>query len=437
MTPQSTPRPFAPAWGDIVAVSFATTVAIWAVAYILRLPAISAPPPVLTGWIAVALLAGGYHIGRYSRRGWIGGLHVGLLSGLLNLLILGSAVGGDAPVGAMQSLPLFALASLVISVVLSIFGAAFGNTRRARQAEVPNWTGVLARVQVAAVFVLLIAGGLVTSYRAGLAVPDWPQSFGYNMFLLPLAYMDDAGVFLEHAHRLLGALVGLTSLAVAIFLSLTRLSIKAKALAWAIFAAVVVQGLLGGFRVSEQIVALAGIHGVLGQLIFGAVVALAVIVTDRWLGDVKYKYSDSALFDRPLTIALLAMLVAQVAVGAHMRHSHQADLLHLHITLGVFVLGLAIATAVRAWGLHSDVPLLRRAGGGLMHIVILQVVLGIVTLITGALGAQEPTFGQAMAATLHQANGALLLGWTVRLMLWNQRLLKPESAAGSGLRASA
>lgn len=43
----------------------------------------------------------------------------------------------------------------------------------------------LALATVAATFVLILAGGLVTNTGAGLAVPDWPTTFGHNMFLFP------------------------------------------------------------------------------------------------------------------------------------------------------------------------------------------------------------------------------------------------------------
>ena len=65
---------------------------------------------------------------------------------------------------------------------------------------------------------LISSGGLVTGFRAGMAVPDWPNTFGHNMFLFPFTKMT-GGVFYEHAHRLLGSLVGLTALVLAILLS--------------------------------------------------------------------------------------------------------------------------------------------------------------------------------------------------------------------------
>ncbi|MDQ3023303.1 MAG: COX15/CtaA family protein [bacterium] len=180
---------------DILALGFGTSVAMWAMAYILRLPAVGAPASLTTAVLCITLLLGGYFAGRYTRRGWIGGLWTGLLSGGLNMLIVSSAISDHfKPTSSETILPaefgMFTLAALAISAALCIFGAAFGNTRRARQAELPNWTAVLSKVAVAATLILIVAGGLVTSYSAGMAVPDWPSSFGHNMFLLPLSSVD-------------------------------------------------------------------------------------------------------------------------------------------------------------------------------------------------------------------------------------------------------
>ena len=70
----------------------------------------------------------------------------------------------------------------------------------------------LALVTAAVTFVLILFGGLVTNTGAALAVPDWPTTFGHNMFLYPWSKMV-GGIFYEHSHRLIGALVGLLTVA--------------------------------------------------------------------------------------------------------------------------------------------------------------------------------------------------------------------------------
>ena len=53
----------------------------------------------------------------------------------------------------------------------------------------------------------MAVGGLVTSTGSGLAVPDWPNTYGYFMFTFPLSKMV-GGIFYEHGHRLIASAVG-------------------------------------------------------------------------------------------------------------------------------------------------------------------------------------------------------------------------------------
>ena len=70
----------------------------------------------------------------------------------------------------------------------------------------------MAVILACATFPLLFIGGLVTSKGAGLAVPDWPTTFGYNMFLYPWSKMI-GNIFYEHSHRLVASCVGLLTIA--------------------------------------------------------------------------------------------------------------------------------------------------------------------------------------------------------------------------------
>src|SRR5436305_1247793 len=73
----------------------------------------------------------------------------------------------------------------------------------------------LALLTAAATFPLIFMGGLVTSHEAGLSVPDWPNSWGYNMFLFP-PRLWVGGILYEHTHRLMGTIVGMLSIILAI-----------------------------------------------------------------------------------------------------------------------------------------------------------------------------------------------------------------------------
>ena len=100
----------------------------------------------------------------------------------------------------------------------------------------------LALTTVVATFVLILFGGLVTNTGSALAVPDWPTTFGYNMFLYPWSQMV-GGIFYEHSHRLIGSVVGVLTLALAA--ALWREGRRLRVLGLVVVAAVVIQGIFG------------------------------------------------------------------------------------------------------------------------------------------------------------------------------------------------
>ena len=90
---------------------------------------------------------------------------------------------------------------------------------------------------------------------------------------------------------------------------------------------------------------------------------------------------------------------------------------------------LAVFAGVRAWGQHSDVRVIKRRGLGLIHIVGFQLLLGFAAWGMGAPKEINPNLPQALLSTVHQANGALLLAWTVGVLLWNRKVLLPVANA--------
>src|SRR3954462_6469746 len=73
----------------------------------------------------------------------------------------------------------------------------------------------LALLTACATFPLIFMGGLVTSHQAGMSVPDWPNSYGYNMVMFPPSKWV-GGIFYEHTHRLMGTVVGMCAIMLAI-----------------------------------------------------------------------------------------------------------------------------------------------------------------------------------------------------------------------------
>ncbi len=235
------------------------------------------------------------------------------------------------------------------------------------------WLHRFACLSAAATLLLLIAGGLVTSHGVGLAVPDWPNTYGYNLFFFPVSKWM-GGIFYEHTHRLVGAAVGLLTSILALWLygrkarkflrwvgqgliiaAVATLSAaparRADAfvlgltgcLAWAAsffwpmaepaprwlkrlglaaFFLVVLQGVLGGLRVvlfKDQI----GIfHATVAQLFFVLTCSLALFTSPWWQRESARKPHPGRAGLAPWFLGATLLILAQLVLGATMRHQH-------------------------------------------------------------------------------------------------------------------
>ncbi len=433
-----TDRTDRPDRGAILALGFGTTVAMWAVGYATHLPGVNAPAWLVGLLLVGTMLGGGYAAGRSWTRGWRGGLRAGLLTAALNLLVLGSLLASsNAPNAVAPSALLWLPGSFLFSAGLGAAGAALGARKRA--AEPPRaapleWTPAFAWVAVAATLLLLGVGGLVTSHGAGLAVVDWPNSFGYNMFLYPLSRMT-GGIYYEHAHRLFGALVGLTTLVLAVHLWRTDDRAWLRRLGVAALGLVIVQGVLGGLRVTGRFTLsasaadtapstpLAVVHGVTGQVFFALLCVLA-IATTRVFREARPAPVRGGETDRGLAPVLFGVLLLQLILGAVLRH-HGAGLI-VHISMACVVFVVAMLAGLRAWGFQDRHPALRRAGAALMVVTGIQLLLGLgaVAAVGAAPGAASAGTLRALLATPHQVTGAVLLGLAAGLAAWTMRTVE-------------
>src|ERR1051325_2597094 len=125
---------------------------------------------------------------------------------------------------------------------------------------------------------------LVESHEAGMAVPDWPTSYGYNMFLLPFAKWWHAGnIFYEHGHRLFASGVGVLTTILAVWLWLKEPRAWVRGLGAAAFLAGGFQGVLGGLRVVLVKDAIGIFHALLAQVFFVLTCAIALVTGRGWL----------------------------------------------------------------------------------------------------------------------------------------------------------
>lgn len=186
------------------------------------------------------------------------------------------------------------------------------------------WLHRFAIVFLLTTFALIMLGGTVTSKGVGLSVPDWPTTYGYNMFLFPPS-MWVGGIFWEHTHRLLGALVGFMAIGMAIALWITQRDRPwLGKLGIATLLLVIVQGVMGGLRVTEMSIWLGALHGITAQIFLCLTVLIAAATGKTWLthcASVCPKWRKNLTAPKRLAIALLGVLLLQLMLGATMRHT--------------------------------------------------------------------------------------------------------------------
>lgn len=171
-----------------------------------------------------------------------------------------------------------------------------------------------------ATLLLLGSGGLVTSKGVGMAVPDWPTTYGYNMFLFPVSKWV-GGIFYEHTHRLIASAVGFFTIILCLWLWVVDPRRWVKLLGTWALVAVVIQGLLGGLRVTMFKDEIGIFHGILAQLFFCTLGAL-VIFTAPWFVRGRFVSARDPGLLRWAAAALSLLILVQLAVGASMRHAH-------------------------------------------------------------------------------------------------------------------
>ena len=305
-------------------------------------------------------------------------------------------------------------------------------------------------------------GGLVTSHGAGMSVPDWPNSYGYNMFLFP-PRLWVGGILYEHTHRLAGVVVGMLSILLAAIAWRTEPRRWVRWLCAGVLGAVIVQGVIGGLRVVLVELDLAVVHACFAQAFF-CLAALLAVVTSRWWHDADVNRQPSATAGQGLALfAAIAfvMIYVQLVAGALMRH-YGAGLAipDLPLAYGKFLPpvskeGMRAANELRVWEaglgrvtlaqvwLHfahrvgavvvsivviaASVRVLRRRRAGLtgpaalmLVLLAVQVTLGVVTVLY-----RKP----ADVASAHVAVGALLLVTTFILTVRAMRLYRPAARA--------
>ncbi len=318
------------------------------------------------------------------------------------------------------------------------------------------WLHRFAVIVACSTFVLIIAGGLVTSTGSGLAVPDWPLSYGQIM--PPMV----GGIFFEHGHRMVAAFVGLVTTILAIWICRAEERRWVRWLGLAALMFVITQGVLGGLTVLFLLpTPISVAHATLAQTFFCILISLALFTSPEWRRN-QPKIEDEGKPSLPtLALATTAVIYLQLILGALMRHTDSglavpdfplaygylipplnstalkgfnkqlvdmglrlaADpvitanqiLIHLVHRLGaVLTTGFVLWTAVKTFKRYKGELKLLLPALLMPLLVLFQILLGIFTLFT------QKNIG---VATAHVAVGALILATSVVFTLWSYKIL--------------
>jgi heme a synthase len=258
------------------------------------------------------------------------------------------------------------------------------------------WLHLFAKFVSAATVLLIVAGGLVTSTGSGLAVPDWPTSYGWNMFTFPMKHMV-GGIFYEHGHRLIASGVGFLTIVLALWIWKVETRRWMRVLGFTALGAVCVQGLLGGITVLYFLpTPVSTAHAGLAQIFFCLTIAIALFTSRGWNGPKDEPVDDRVL--RLVATTTTVFIYLQIIAGATMRHSDAGLAIpdfplvfggfippewtpqiavHFAHRVGALIVTLAIAaTAGHVWHYHSRRSELRRPALTLVCLVLAQVTLG-------------------------------------------------------------
>ena len=185
-----------------------------------------------------------------------------------------------------------------------------------------QWLNRFAWLACIATLLLICSGGMVTSKNVGLAVPDWPTTFGYNMFLFPVSKWV-GGILFEHTHRLMGSVVGFLTIILAVWLWLREDRPWVRSLGVIALGGVILQGILGGLRVTMMKDEIGIFHACIAQAFLGLLVVIALVTTNFWQTLANLRIDPLKLTQiKTLAIGITLAIYLQLALGATMRHQH-------------------------------------------------------------------------------------------------------------------
>ena len=294
---------------------------------------------------------------------------------------------------------------------------------------------------------LILAGSFVTSTESGLSVPDWPNSYGYNMFTFPPS-MWVGGIFYEHGHRLIASTVGFLTIVLAVWLWRADSRRWVRRLGAIALVTVILQGVLGGITVLYFLPpAISTAHAGLAEVFFCLTVSVALFTSPAWRQS-RTPVDDVML--RWVATVTTGLVYAQILAGAAMRHTdaglaipdfplmfggllpdHWDPKIAVHFAhrFGALLVSIAVlATVGHVFYHHRARRELTTPAGLLTALLAAQVTLGAYTVLTKR---------DVLINSLHVVVGALVLTTSLVLTLrtWRVRFRREDELPGDAAAA--
>ncbi len=311
------------------------------------------------------------------------------------------------------------------------------------------WVRRLSKLLVLSTLFLIFAGALVKSHEVGLSVPDWPTSYGYQMFAFPLSDMI-GGIFYEHGHRMIAAIVGFLTLILAFLIYHTNDQLWLKKTGFLALGLVIVQGLFGGLTVLFlQPTPISVIHALFAQTFFMVTILIAYGLSDERAHRIPYDKVGHVGLKIP-AYWVMGLVYIQLIIGALMRHTQSGLAIPDFPLAGGYLLppfNQTMLNTVHAMQFDLDVPFasmsqvvvhfLHRFGGvsvaiavGWLSWKIFQlkdsdnriyrqtVLLDMLLLLQITLGAFAIwSLKEPLITSIHVVNGATILGLSMLMVL--------------------